>query len=140
MVWLDSPFAKLLLFALVHLAGNFALLRLAKRAFSKGGALLGTSVLFSAAALRLALGVVAGVAANAALLSAPGLPNRALVLLIVFLPVRAGLWYLMLRMFLDRETQSRALVRRWTAYGLVVSYLLDAAAILLGPDLLGSIA
>jgi hypothetical protein len=137
---LDSPFAKLLLFALVHLAGGFALLRLANGAFSKGHAALGTSVLFSAAALRLALGVVAGVVANAALLSAPALPNRAFVLLVAFLPVRAGLWYLVVRLFLDREKRAVPLVRRWTAFGVIVSYLLDGAAIFLGPDLLGSVA
>lgn len=137
--WLASPFAKLLFFALFVFAGNFAFLRLADRAYSKPER-LAPSVLVSAAALRLALGVVAAVAANALLLRFPEVSNRALVLLLGFLPVRAGLWYWLLGMFFDREKKHVAVTRRWTAFGAIVSYLLDASALLLGTAVLGSIA
>jgi hypothetical protein len=137
---LSAPFAKLLLHALIVFAGSFAFLRLANRAYSNPGGALKSSVLVSAAALRLALGVVAGVVANVVLLKAPALKNPALVLLLAFLPVRTGIWYLVLGMFFDREKRQVAVSRRWTAFGVVVSYLLDTPAVFLGAAVLGSIA
>jgi hypothetical protein len=137
---LAAPFSKLLLYALIAFAGNFAFLRLANRACAPPDRPLKSSVLISAAALRLALGVVAGVVANVILLKLPTLPNPALVLLVAFLPLRAGLWYLVLGMFFDREKRAVLLIRRWTAFGVVVSYLLDTPAVFLGVAVLGSIA
>jgi hypothetical protein len=145
---LTAPFAKLLLFALIVFTGTFAFLRLASRAYSKPEGALPTSVLVSAAALRLALGVVVAVAANAILLRFPELPRRTVVLLLGFLPFRLGLWHLILRMFFDRERPSEdrrargraALTLRWTVFGATVSYLLDTPALIIGTAVLGSIA
>lgn len=140
MISLDSSFTKLVLFALVEWVGYFVFLHVANRLASKGQTPLTQSVLVSAAALRLALGVVAGLVVQVVLLRVPALPNRSLIVLAAFLPIRAGLWYLILRMFFDREQRRTPLVRRLTAFGVITSYLLDVPAIFVGANVLGSIA
>lgn len=136
----DALYAKLVLSAVITGGGYLAFLHIANRLASKGGTPLSRSVLVSIAALRLALGVSARFVVLVALPHVLPLPHRSLVLgLAVFLPIRAGLWYMVLRMFFDREGRRGSLMGRLVAFGVIASYLLDVPAILLRMNILGPI-
>lgn len=142
-----APFAKLVAYAAIVLVGSFAFLVFANRVYPAPVTRLKLSVLFSAAALRLALGVLAGVVANVILLELRPRVHPVLPLLLAVLPVRLGLWRLVLEAFFERDVtpeQAKAPGRArklWALAGLgvLVSYVLDTPALFLGTTILGAI-